>query len=655
MKNIGEILVYSKKLTLLYVEDNQLARDATLVILHEFFGEVITAVDGEDGFEKFQEHNIDIIITDINMPRLNGLEMTKKIRSLDKDIPILVLSAYNESGFFMDSIKLGVDGYLLKPIDLTQFMEALKKIVEKLKIMDEVYLLQQYQDVTDISTIISKTDHTGTITYVNNAYCDLTEYSYEELIGKNHNIFKYPNNDPKIYKELWHTIKEKKSIWNGILKNRTKSGRTFYIETTIKPVLNMDGEIVEYISIKNDITDTMDQRRRLIDITNNSDEFVLILIQIESFEDIEKYYGQELAKELEEKFSYKLLADIGTEFAIENIFILGDGEYALLKKRTECHQDDQQIKTKLLKIQQTINDSVIELDDIEYDISILISVSYGQNSYKNAKYGLKELQKKKQNFIFANNLIEIEKEEAQKNLDTLKMIKTALENSKIVTYFQPIVNNKTQQVDKYETLVRLITEDGKVLPPYYFLEISKKGKYYYQITNEVLEQAFARLDQCDQEISINLSAIDIERKKTREHIFALLEQYKEKTNRIIFELLEDEEMKDFHLITDFITTVKKFGVQIAIDDFGAGYSNFERLLDYQPDIIKIDACLIKNIVTDAYSLDVIETIVNFAKKQNLQTVGEYVENEAIYKRLTELGIDYSQGYFFGKPEPLKVI
>ncbi len=94
------------------------------------------------------------------------------------------------------------------------------------------------------------------------------------------------------------------------------------------------------------------------------------------------------------------------------------------------------------------------------------------------------------------------------------------------------------------------------------------------------------------------------------------------------------------------------GVKIAIDDFGAGYSNFERLLDYQPDILKIDACLVKNIVTDTYSKDVVQTIVSFAKAQGIKTVAEYVESEAIYDIVKEMGVDYSQGYYFGKPDAL---
>ncbi len=137
----------------------------------------------------------------------------------------------------------------------------------------------------------------------------------------------------------------------------------------------------------------------------------------------------------------------------------------------------------------------------------------------------------------------------------------------------------------------------------------------------------------------------------RKIILDLLEQHKEHTSRIVFELLEDESINDFGIVKKFITEVKEYGVKIAIDDFGAGYSNFERLLDYQPDILKIDGCLIRDIETSSYSLSAVKSIVTFAKEQKLQTIAEFIENENIYNIVKDIGVDFSQGYYFGQPKP----
>ena len=104
------------------------------------------------------------------------------------------------------------------------------------------------------------------------------------------------------------------------------------------------------------------------------------------------------------------------------------------------------------------------------------------------------------------------------------------------------------------------------------------------------------------------------------------------------------------IVKNFIIEVKSKGVQIAIDDFGTGYSNFERILEFSPDIIKIDGSLVKNVENDMFSRNIIETIVLFAKKQNIEVVAEFVENESIFNIITEIGVDYSQGYYFGRPE-----
>ncbi|HIP21298.1 MAG TPA: EAL domain-containing protein, partial [Sulfurimonas sp.] len=222
----------------------------------------------------------------------------------------------------------------------------------------------------------------------------------------------------------------------------------------------------------------------------------------------------------------------------------------------------------------------------------------------------------------------------------------------ILSFFQVIVD-KDREIYKYESLVRLIEKDGSVMAPFFFLDVAKQGKYYTQISSIVLENSFKALEKVEADISINLSAIDMENESIREEIYTLLHNSGEKAKRVTFELLEDEEMKDFEVIKAFIVKVKSYGVKIAIDDFGSGYSNYERLLDFQPDIIKIDGSLVKNIESSKFSVSIVKSIIFFAREQGLCVIAEYVENETIFNILKDLGVEYFQGYYFGKPEPLE--
>ena len=133
---IKELLNFTKNLKILYVEDEEISRDVTKNILTKYFKEVVTASNGQEGLDIFEQNkdDYDLIITDINMPILNGLEMIKEIKKIKDDVSTMVLSAYNEADFFSESISLGVDGYVFKPISLEDFMNTLIKIIDKLKL-----------------------------------------------------------------------------------------------------------------------------------------------------------------------------------------------------------------------------------------------------------------------------------------------------------------------------------------------------------------------------------------------------------------------------------------------------------------------------------------------------------------------------------------
>ncbi len=133
----NETLEYASKLKILYVEDHKETRDAMLMILEDTFAEVCVAVDGEDGLEKFKRSSYALIISDINMPKLSGIDMLRIIRQEDKEIPILVLSAHSDSSYFVDTIHIGIEGYLLKPIEIDQFDYIVEKTINKMMLEEQ--------------------------------------------------------------------------------------------------------------------------------------------------------------------------------------------------------------------------------------------------------------------------------------------------------------------------------------------------------------------------------------------------------------------------------------------------------------------------------------------------------------------------------------
>jgi len=247
-----------ENLKVLYVEDDLDLQETFCELLSDIFKEVSVASDGLEALDIYEKESIDLIITDINMPKMDGLTFASNIKKKDKNIPILVMSAYNDNQYLIKSIEIGVDGYILKPLQLDQLLLQVEKIVHDMKSKKELKLyrrlLQEYKDAIDISSIISKTDSRGIITFVNDAFCKISGYRRDELIGKNHNLVRDPDMKKEVFENLWRTIQSNRT-WSGIIKNRRKDGTIYYVQSYINPIQNDHGEIVEYIGIRNDITE----------------------------------------------------------------------------------------------------------------------------------------------------------------------------------------------------------------------------------------------------------------------------------------------------------------------------------------------------------------------------------------------------------------
>ncbi|MFA7611539.1 MAG: EAL domain-containing protein, partial [Sulfurimonas sp.] len=239
----------------------------------------------------------------------------------------------------------------------------------------------------------------------------------------------------------------------------------------------------------------------------------------------------------------------------------------------------------------------------------------------------------------------------EQNIFWINKIIEAISCGNIVPFYQPIINNKTNKIEKYECLVRIIERDGTIHTPIKFLDISKKSKHYAAITKNVIEKSFKEFENSDYQFSINLSAKDMVDSEMSEYIYSKLKNFGG-CNRVIFELLESEGVENYNTVYAFISKVKEYGCLIAIDDFGSGYSNFIHLLRLKVDIIKIDGSLVRDLDSDENAQIMVQTIVDFAKKLGILTVAEFVHSEPISRIVKGLGVDYSQGYFIGEPSAM---
>ncbi|MCT7622082.1 EAL domain-containing protein [Aliarcobacter butzleri] len=532
------------------------------------------------------------------------------------------------------------------------------KLKEFKKLKKENHILKQYNEATKDSNIISTADLKGNITYVNDKFCEVSLYTYEEVLGKPHSIVRAEEDD-EIFQQLWETIKNKK-VWYGVLKNRKKNGEFYWVNINIRPILDEKNEIIEYIAIRHEITDlvlkTEELKRnlRLDSLTNIGNRYKLIedvsksvnpcisILDIVSFSDVNDFFGyktgdnvlkivaRKIEKLLIDKENYKVYRDHSDTFCI----------VAENEDRDKFIKNVDEISKTIAKVP-----IVIKSRELYVQLSYVFSFESKENLLETANI-IKRYSHANKNIIIYDKALELEKDYEKNIFWTLK-IKKALDEDKIVPYFQPIYNLKTNKIEKYEALVRLI-DGNNVISPYYFLDISKKSKQYLQLTKTMIQKTFDYFKDKDFEFSINLTFEDIKSEYISSFIIELLKEY-EIGHRVVFEIVESEEIDNFRKINEFFVTIREYGCKIAIDDFGSGYSNFEYLAKLNVDYIKIDGSLIKDILKNKSSQNIVSMLVNFAKGQKVKTIAEFVSNKDILNKVRELGIDYVQGYYIKEP------
>ena len=247
---------FLKTLTILYVEDDIEVRNTLSKVFSKAFKKVYYEDNGKDALDKYSnlKNEIDAIICDINMPKMNGIELLEKVRVEDERLPFLLTTAYSDTKFLLKAINLNASYYAVKPLNISDLILKIQDLCEartnSLIIYEQKRNLEEFLNIINQVAIISKTDKKGVITYANENFLQVSAYSLDELLGKTHNIVRHPDVPASIYKELWETILSGE-IWKGKLKNRAKDGNEYYVNSTILPVYDDYGkEIVEYVGIR---------------------------------------------------------------------------------------------------------------------------------------------------------------------------------------------------------------------------------------------------------------------------------------------------------------------------------------------------------------------------------------------------------------------
>ena len=367
-------------------------------------------------------------------------------------------------------------------------------------------LLEQYKYIIDKSTIVSKTDEKGIITYVNPQFCKISGYKQEELIGNSHNIIRHPKSTVPFFRQMWKTISSKK-IWQGVIRNRAKNGKDYYVKSTIAPILNDKDEIIEFMALREDITDLVNkkdmfklEKEKMTSLFNHIDE-ILLIKRDNIFEQISNKFFEVL--------DYSSLHEFNSKHQnLSELFIKKD-TYSTYKN------DDELIKE--LANNQNINKVLIQDKNNElrtfwirvqkipfsksfYYLFILIDVTALENNQTNTK---------KENFI------EIEEEEdlfakAKKDLALPDEILYGLIQKFLESTLVGIEDFKTAVQNKEYNEAKIIAHNIKGSSS--TLRLDKISTLARDIENNIKEKTQEQLEKM-KKIEILINKIKIEKEK----------------------------------------------------------------------------------------------------------------------------------------------
>ena len=415
-------------------------------------------------------------------------------------------------------------------------------------------------------------------------------------------------------------------------------------------IKNLDSEVKKQIEEKTkllyiDITTHAFKKTKFDEDRLNNLESKTVILNIKNFSKLNEFYGFEVGDKIlrictlriEKLLQRKIYRLNGDEFLFFSNYPKGE-----IKKITE------NFASKPIKITQdslsihisfTFGVASTKLDKLISKLSIAIHEAKQHPFSYFMYYREKSLDK---DFIKFNALLY----EAIYNQNDVQ----------IVPYFQGIYDNEKRGIYKYEALARLVTKD-EIYSPYYFIQVAQSSGFIHEITQIMVEKSCQYLALLPKhvELSINITENDLATKKLKEYLLEILERYEIQPHRITLEILEGITSNGTKNNIKQLNELKALGFKLAIDDFGVEYSNFERLTEIEIDFIKIDGKYIKTLLSNENSLKITRAIAHFAHTMGIEVVAEFVENEEIQQVVQDLGINYTQGYYFSKPSPTIVL
>jgi len=602
-------------------------------------------------------------------------------------------------------VEMGINSYVgiplksssgkVQAIIIALYSEAIEDIhaVESLFLLfsgliaGELERRRNQQDINIKQTMIDAlsegvllTNEHSEILYANPAFTTISGYSIEEALGKRPgDILKSGVHGPEFYQAMWQDI-ESKGLWSGEVLNRRKSGETYTEWLVLQRFIEPESKSTHYLAIFHDISDLkhalqqarhheyydllteLPNRRLLIErieqqillIPQSHNKAALLFISIDNFRDLNNSLGHHIGDQLLKKIAQRIKS---MSQAAGTLARYAGDEFVLLLPMIN---NNDTVEVSALRILDNIRAPFfIQQQVIELTASIGISIcpddaTEALDVLSKADQACDHAKKQGKNrYQFFTNEMQLRSNQKVRLKNALNK---ALQHQKLEVFYQPIVNLKTQAIDKCEALVRWVHE-GNFISPVEFIPIAEEFGMAEELGQQVLVQSCKHalaLDSAGFDITIAVNRSVAEFPKSEDSTYDWLETIEKQgvaPSRIGFEITESILAPEHASFTHYLSQLKEAGCKISLDDFGTGYSSLSYLRNFSIDFLKIDGSFVADLGADPEALTLVSTIIAMASALGMKTIAEGVETQQQLEILSGLGCDYIQGYFFSRPLP----
>jgi len=529
------------------------------------------------------------------------------------------------------------------------------------------------------------TDANQIILTINHAYCQITGYSEQEVIGKKPNILSSGMHPPEFYRDMWQMI-DRTGHWQGEVINRRKDGSLFPEWLNISTVYDEQCAVEYYVGIFSDITERKLAEEKIRYLANHDvltglpnrvvfedrvgealrqakqhhGHMAVLFIDLDRFKNINDSLGHPMGDRVLRAVSQRMLRCVGES---DTLARFGGDEFVVVIRDLSAPSVAAQLSETLIS---EVTPTIL-LDDYQLHVSMSIGISiYPQDGndamalVKNADTAMfhaKEFESNSYRFFTAEL-----NHRVSERLRLENALHQALIKQQLFLLYQPQFDLETQAINGAEVLLRWQHPELGLISPATFIPIAEETGLIVAIGEWIIEQALRDFSQIQKWISntfslgINISAVQIEHSDIVAIIDRALQENFVQNNcqlELEIEITESAIVRSFDAANQLIHDLHQRGIKVAIDDFGTGYSNLSVLRQLEIDRVKIDQSFVRHLPDNASDIKLVKTIIGMAKGLGLNSIAEGIETEDQLQCLQDLGCSDGQGYLIAKPMPLE--